>query len=250
MDMVPAEVVLQLGTERLTARFSVANEPLSTPELLPIARAIAEKVIGQALADLPKDKHVTCKAGCGACCRQLVPISEPEAFMLVALVRDMPAVRRQAILERFRDAEAKLVKSGLWDLLSNRANWEPEHVRTVGLDYFHQGIPCPFLEDESCSIHPDRPISCREYLVTSDPKYCAEVKGEKIDMVPLPLKVSSAMNRMARMEATDVFLPWVPLTQIIAWAMAGPEPPIEKPGPELVEDFFRKLSTPKGEPAA
>jgi Fe-S-cluster containining protein len=34
-------------------------------------------------------------------------------------------------------------------------------------------MPCPFLEDESCSIHPDRPLVCREYLVTSPAELCA-----------------------------------------------------------------------------
>jgi hypothetical protein len=33
--------------------------------------------------------------------------------------------------------------------------------------YFLQGVACPFLEAESCGIHPDRPLACREYLVTS-----------------------------------------------------------------------------------
>ncbi len=42
--------------------------------------------------------------------------------------------------------------------------------------YFHLGIACPFLEDESCSIHADRPISCREYLVTSPAVNCADPK--------------------------------------------------------------------------
>ncbi|HEY5241787.1 MAG TPA: YkgJ family cysteine cluster protein [Polyangiaceae bacterium] len=31
-------------------------------------------------------------------------------------------------------------------------------------------VSCPFLEEESCSIHPDRPPICREYLVTSSPR--------------------------------------------------------------------------------
>ena len=42
-------------------------------------------------------------------------------------------------------------------------------MRILGREYFQLGIPCPFLEEESCSIYHDRPITCREYLVTSPP---------------------------------------------------------------------------------
>lgn len=163
--------------------------------------------------------------------------------MLAYLVRDMPEPRRSVIAQRFNSAREKLVAAGLWDKLLDRANWQPDDVRTVGLGYFHLGIPCPFLEDEACSIHPDRPLSCREYLVTSDPAYCAAVDGERIKKVPIALKVSAAMNRMSPMKPGAIFYPWVPLTQIFDWIVENPEPPAQAPGPKLVQEFFRNLET-------
>jgi Fe-S-cluster containining protein len=251
MPQVNARVVLQLGTERLEARFSVPKEPIAPVDLLPIARAMVERITQSAIADLPPGKEITCKAGCGACCRQLVPISQTEARMLAFLVRDMPEPRRSIIVNRFRDAQKKLQDAGMWDILSNRANWAPDDIRRQGLGYFHLGIPCPFLEDEACSIHPDRPLSCREYLVTSDPSHCAAIRGESIEQVPLALKVSAAMNRMSPMKEGAIFYPWVPLVQIFEWMTANPDPPAEKPGPELAQEFFQKLtSQPAGAPAA
>ena len=82
MALVDATVVLTLGTERLNARFSVPEEPIAPVDLLPIARAIVQRIIEAAVADLPAGKEISCKAGCGACCRQLVPISQTEARML------------------------------------------------------------------------------------------------------------------------------------------------------------------------
>jgi len=243
MPMVDANVVIDLGTERLQARFSIPQEPLAPVDLLPIARAIVERIIHSAIADLPAGKEISCKAGCGACCRQLVPISPTEARMLAYLVRDMPEPRRSVIAERFRAAQEKLVRTGLWNVLKDRANWVPDDIRLRGLEYFHLGIACPFLEEEACSIHPDRPLSCREYLVTSDPAHCAAVRGEMIDQVPLSLKVSAAMNKMSPMKEDDLFYPWVPLVQIFDWIAANPEPPAEKPGPALVEEFFQKLTS-------
>jgi Fe-S-cluster containining protein len=251
MANVDAHVVLELGTERLDARFSVTQEPIAPADLLPIARAIVERIVQSAIADLPAGKEISCKAGCGACCRQLVPISQSEARMLAYLVRDMDEPRRSIIVDRFRAAQKKLRETGMWDVLLDRENWVPDDVRRRGLEYFHLGIPCPFLEDEACSIHPDRPLSCREYLVTSDPVHCAAVRGEAIDQVPLALKVSAAMNRMAPMKDGAIFYPWVPLVQIFDWIAANPEPPAEKPGPEMLEEFFQKLtSQPKSTPAA
>lgn len=245
MATVTAEVTIQLGIERLNAKFSVPEEPIAPVDLLPIARAISERVIQSAISALPADKEIACKAGCGACCRQLVPISQTEARMLAYLVRDMPEPRRSALAGRFREAKERLEAAGMWDVLSNRSNWALDDIRTQGLAYFHLGIPCPFLEDEACSIHPDRPLSCREYLVTSDPVHCAAVRGEMIEQVPLPLKVSAAMNLMSPKES-DLFHPWVPLTQIFDWVVAHPEPPEEKPGPKLVEEFFKNLETKQG----
>ena len=53
------------------------------------------------------------------------------------------------------------------------------------------GVPCPFLEDESCSIHPERPLVCREYLVTSPAALCAGPTQEGVTPVAVP-KVSMA----------------------------------------------------------
>jgi Fe-S-cluster containining protein len=243
MPNVAVEVSIKLGTERLNAKFTVPEEPIEPADLLPIARAITHRVIDSAIEELPSGEEIACKAGCGACCRQLVPISQTEARMLAFLVRDMPEPRRRVLAERFKAAKESLIAAGMWDKLLDRANWEPDDVRKVGLAYFHLGIPCPFLEDEACSIHPDRPLSCREYLVTSDPKYCAAVDGENIRQVPIALKVSAAMNRMSPTKPGAIFHPWVPLTQIFDWVVANPEPPPPEPGRQLTERFLRNLET-------
>jgi hypothetical protein len=59
----------------------------------------------------------------------------------------------------------------------------------LGHLYFEPAIACPFLEDESCSIHPDRPLACREYLVSSPASACAHPSPESIERVDLPLLV-------------------------------------------------------------
>ena len=55
-----------------------------------------------------------------------------------------------------------------------------EEQRELNLEYWALKIACPFLENESCSIYKDRPIACREYLVVTDPKHCAEARPENV----------------------------------------------------------------------
>lgn len=49
--------------------------------------------------------------------------------------------------------------------------------------YFGLDLPCPLLADGVCSIRDDRPLACREYLVTSDPAHCAPQGGTNDQVV-------------------------------------------------------------------
>ena len=55
----------------------------------------------------------------------------------------------------------------------HRASLDRETAHALGLKYFALGIPCPFLEEERCTIHEIRPLRCREYLVVSPAEHCA-----------------------------------------------------------------------------
>jgi Fe-S-cluster containining protein len=182
-------------------------------------------------------EKVSCKAGCGACCRQLVPITETEARNIADVVDAMPEPRRTTIRERFTETKRKLAEAGLLEKLEQ----PEENTRNteLGMDYFRAGIPCPFLEDESCSIHPDRPISCREYLVTSRPEHCANPTPDTIRRVATP---GFVMTSFAKLDgAVKVGVRWVPLALALEFAAAHPEPPPTVPGPKLFETFMNAL---------
>ncbi|HEX3727817.1 MAG TPA: YkgJ family cysteine cluster protein, partial [Pirellulales bacterium] len=162
------EVELKIRDSRLRAKMSVPAGPIRLAELLPIVYRIADVVVDSAVDDVQgQGRQISCKKGCGACCRQLVPIAEVEARQIRDLVDGLPEPRRTEVRARFAVARQRLVDSGLWQQLVDRVAWSDDVFQEIGLQYFHQGIACPFLEDESCSIHADRPSSCREYLVTS-----------------------------------------------------------------------------------
>ena len=118
---------------------------------------------------------MSCQAGCGACCRQLVPISEIEAHHLDQVVQALPQQQRERVLQRFSSARDQLSERAMLGTLQKLTELSLDEKRQFGLDYFRAGIACPFLEHESCSIHADRPSACREYLVTSPAVHCASM---------------------------------------------------------------------------
>jgi Fe-S-cluster containining protein len=109
----------------------------------------------------------------------------------------------------------------------------------LGLDYFRLGIPCPFLENESCSIYADRPLACREFLVTSPAENCRNPGPDNIAKVPLPAMLSETLYRFgATGERQPAF--WFPLVLALRYAAehANEQEP-KTQGVELFQRFLR-----------
>ena len=192
-------VTLKLGDETITASVRVPAAPVALGELTPVFRGFAEMVIDRAVkAEESRGRRVSCAAGCGACCRQLVPISEFEARHIRDMVDAFPEARREEIRRRFAAGRQRLAESGVLEKLVHPERFTNEELgpATLGLEYFRLRIACPFLEDESCSIHPERPIACREYLVTSPPEHCSAPEQERVEGVVLNRKVSAVINQL------------------------------------------------------
>src|SRR5580765_6033385 len=141
---------LTVGTLRIAHPITVPNASVPAAEIVPVLQGLVNAVVEAAEAG----KAVSCRKGCGACCRQLVPVSRTEGERLLQLVETMPAERRETLSARFAAAEAAIDRAGLKER-GQRSD------RELSVAYFAQGIACPFLEDESCSIHPERPLVCR-----------------------------------------------------------------------------------------
>lgn len=238
-----ANVKLAVGDQVLEARLTVPASPTRWRQMLPLVQSLTDAVVDLAVNDVKKKgEEVSCKKGCGACCRQLVPITEVEARRIRELVDELPEPRRSEIRDRFAAARRQLEVGGLLEQLLHPERWRDGEGRAIGLDYFARGIACPFLEEESCSIHPDRPLACREYLVTSPAENCARPTAETVRMVKLPVKVSNALARIEQARSSDGSMPWVPLVLAPEWAEAHPDEPPPRPGPELVRDLFQRLT--------
>ncbi len=228
---------LKAGEEEIEISFRVPAGRCAAEALLPDVQRLANQVVDLAESEaVASGKKVSCAKGCGACCRQMVPISPTEARHLNRLVEEMPAERREAVRARFAEARQRLAQA---DLPSRgHPQFDKQTYREFGLATFRQGVACPFLEDESCSIHPDRPLVCREYLVTSPAEFCAILGSGSVRQLPVALNVWSAFGRS---QAPDGVLEWMPLTEALAFAEEHPNPPTDRTGPERVESLLREI---------
>jgi Fe-S-cluster containining protein len=233
-----ADVRMTVGGRPVHLRLTVPTGPTAVRDLLPLFHGldnvvvnIAEEAVEQA------GEHISCRAGCGACCRQIVPISESEAHAVKQLVDNLPEPRRTVVRERFADGVKRMAAAGL---LKRMRHIEREtNAIVLGLDYFQVGVPCPFLEDESCSIHPDRPLACREYMVTSPAEYCAKQEPGTVRGVSIPAEVSRAVRAVDKGSSP---VGWVPLLLALDWADGHAPPPVTQTGPAMVQQVFARLT--------
>jgi Fe-S-cluster containining protein len=238
-ELVTAKLQLTGPDWELRTAMSVPAGPTRLGELLPLMQSFADAVVGSAVKEVEaREERISCKKGCGACCRQLVPMAEGEARQLHAVVERLSEPRRSTVRARFAEARRRLEAAGLSEKLLYPDRWSDGEGRSIGLAYFRLGIPCPFLEEESCSLYADRPIACREYLVTSPADNCARPTSESVACVKLPFKVWTAIARFDDVPPSARFIRWVPLILALDWAEAHSDETTPRPGPDWLREFF------------
>ncbi len=247
-ETVSVDFTVGIGDESFKATAVVPAGQCNLTQLLPVIQALDDSFIaGVASQASEAGLHVSCKAGCGACCRQMVPLSIFEAEDLTAWIRSLPEERQQELAQRFHKSLLKLKAGGLIERMVTD-DWlaESESARQLALDYLYQRVPCPFLEDESCSIHPIRPLACREYLVSSPAQYCADPATLQVAPIRMPLYFSRILNAIGAMVEGDS-RGWIPLVFLFAWMKSGAQPgsAISGTGPQVLYEFVRCMSEAK-----
>ncbi|HUE81581.1 MAG TPA: YkgJ family cysteine cluster protein [Pyrinomonadaceae bacterium] len=241
--MKQVKLSIAAGDWQLEGQVAVSTEPTTIGAMLPIARGLSDTVVSETCRSLEESGNsISCKKGCGACCRQLVAISEVEARRLHKVLEGTPEPRRSELRNRFATAHDRLEQAGLMRRLRENDRLTDDEYLTLATEYFREKIACPFLEDESCSIYEERPITCREYLVTSPAENCAEPTADNITRVKLPLRVFNAVARWQTPPSEHFMERWVPLILAIEWAASHQEDPPPRPGTELLSELLDHLT--------
>ncbi len=239
-EFVSGKIELSIAGEPVSFEMTIPKNKVKLSRMLPIFQQMTHSIVDIGVQKIESEgKTVSCQKGCGACCNQLVPISEAEAFQLTELVEEMPEPSQSRIKQKFADACNHFTEIGWFKKVDKTNELSDNERRQLVLDYFAEGIPCPFLEDASCSIHQNRPLVCREYLVSSPAELCEKPTAETIDRVKIIFSISETFRKLEDNPKTITFLP---LILALGWAANSPFQPLEKSGEEWMADFFSKLT--------
>lgn len=216
------EISLQTPIGEVSTAVGVPTSFVPVTAILPLMRSLGEEVQTLELGHVRETgQTVSCHKGCAACCRMLVPISAPEAFALAQSIDRLAPPERERLLSKLDVAQQQLARAGILQQLSALAE-SPDPVSDEAIEplnraYYALRMPCPFLENEVCSIYDDRPAACRELAVTSPAADCQDMTNQTIRPVPVAVRMSTALSLLwADLTATTARL--IPLPLAVDWA--------------------------------
>jgi Fe-S-cluster containining protein len=231
-----AHVDLKVSGELRRIEFELPEGGARPADLLPALRQFSNAMV--AAAEAVAAEPISCTKGCVACCHHLVPIRAMEAHRLAALVEALPEPRRSEVLERFAAAARQLSTGGLRARLDARELLDQPGRIALKLDYIALGIACPFLHENLCGIYEERPMICREHLVTTPAAWCANPGGHSIHTLPIRRADAAA----AKLEAGPAMPGWIPLVDLLTWVEEHPGDEAELRDPrEMLQQFVRDL---------
>jgi Fe-S-cluster containining protein len=247
-EFVTGNIKFSLFGAPVEIQMNVPAAPVKPTRMLPIFQAMTNEFLDIGVnASASKGETVSCTKGCGACCRQPVPISEMEAYHLSGLVEQMPEPKRTEVRKRFADACERLHKSDWFNRMDKFLELALPDRLNLAIEYFNEQIACPFLEEESCSIHLDRPLVCREYLVTSPAENCKKPTADKVKPVKLLFKLSEVIRNVGLTENMRS-QNFVNLVQVLEFTNNNPNILPEKTGEQWMAEFFSHIKIDENTP--
>jgi Fe-S-cluster containining protein len=236
-------------TGKTSVEVRVPRGPMRLADLVPLAQRFTDVAVEQSIELSAKEgQPLSCSKGCAACCRQLVPISGPEAFRLADAIIELPEARRDAFLARFDQVESELSARGLLAKLDQlvASGGQGHDLGALAAEYFGLGIACPILvEGGQCGVRPDRPLSCRDFNVSSPAENCSNPGLYQIRKIPTPPLLSEPLARvMARLSGGEPEM--IPLSVAMRWVDAHAELGMQSwPGTELFAAWLAEMGVPE-----
>jgi len=216
------EVALNTPAGRLTTAIDLPTGFIPITSIVSATRRLGEEAAQLEVQQaIEAGRTISCRMGCAACCRMLVPLSAPEAFALRDYVEQLPIDRRTHLLNRISDTKDRLTREGLWDRFNDVAEatrlLPDEELDPINQSYYALRIPCPYLENEMCSIYEARPSACRELLVTSPAKLCQDMVQNPVTPLPVSMRISSILG-LVWGTLTNSPPRLIPLPMALEWA--------------------------------
>ena len=189
---------IQTALGSIQHEFELATHPITLAEFASELFSFEDKLVQIAAKAAIADgvNSISCKPQCGACCSQAVPISIPEAFLIYDLVQSLTSEKKAQVLRRF-DAISQRLKAENIEADQRADESSDDRWSRLLERYFYLGMPCPFLENQSCSIYENRPSICREFLVTTPAKACSQPDIEEVRGIDNVFIMSHCLARLS-----------------------------------------------------
>ena len=216
------DIAVNTPAGRLTTVLDVPTGFVPITSIVPLTRRLGEELLKlEEQQSQTAGQAISCRMGCAACCRMLVPVSPPEAFSLLEYVEQLPNERRTAVEGRLEASKATLAEHGLLPRLQAVADADhpipDEELEPLNRAYYALRHPCPFLEHEMCSIYEARPAACRELLVTSPAPLCDNLVENPVEPIPVSVRIGTVLGLLwAAVTGSAPRL--IPLPMALDWA--------------------------------
>ena len=106
------EVALNTPAGRLTTAIDVPTGLIPITAIVPLTRRLGDEAAELEIQQATETgQSISCRKGCAACCRMLVPLSAPEAFALREHVKQLPTDRQTQLLNRLHDTKDRMTAS-------------------------------------------------------------------------------------------------------------------------------------------
>jgi Fe-S-cluster containining protein len=189
---------LDISGTRLDFRIAASGDA-RLADIVPAARAVCGKITETVLEQMSlSGSCIPCRKGCAACCSYLVPLSAPEVFRF-----------RQEIFPKAKYSPDNMLRTYLLAarrLISHRpprdAFGNPDDLSALSQWYASLNLTCPFLYSHQCAIYHQRPLACREHLVTGSARGCRG-NSSKAQVIDLPARLGNILCRLTK-ELCDV----------------------------------------------
>jgi Fe-S-cluster containining protein len=239
-------ISLKTPTGEVSTAIDVPLAFVPIASIVPLARRLGQEAVALEEARTRDDgERISCQKGCAACCRMLVPVSAPEALALKEMIDGLPDERRHAVLRKLSGTRTRLEEAGLLARLTALGETESplsdDEMEPINQEYYALRLPCPFLDQETCSIYEHRPAACRELLVTSPPELCDDLINNPVRPLPVPIRVGPALALLwSELKQGAPML--IPLPLAVDWAHTHPDEAKEVwKGAELMERMLAKV---------
>ena len=216
------EIAVNTPAGRLTTTLDVPTGFVPITSIVPVTRRLGEEMLKlEELRSRETGHSISCRMGCAACCRMLVPLSPPEAFALRDYIMQLPEDRQSALRQKIADSKATLASHDLLSRLQEVADATSpipdEELDPINRAYYALRHPCPFLENEICSIYEARPAACRELLVTSPAALCDNFVENPVTPLPVSVRIGTVLGLLWG-SVTDSSPRLIPLPLALDWA--------------------------------